>query len=460
MPEADARPAPIATPSGRRGRRHGIEIKAGSVKQARKEAGLSLAQVANGAVSRTAIYFVEVGKAKPSMETLMLIAERTGRPLDYFLAQPSTLEPRSSPQTLEIELLMATNDLQGALATGRALLARELDPETKARVQHLVAYALLRTAQPAEARRVAVAARDYFERMGDSLMTAECLGHEASAAYLLQDPAALGLAERALELCRTLRPVPETTEARLLFVLGSVHVTNEDWPAAIDCYEKAISAGEVVQDLRRLSLMYGGLSIAYKETGELNQASYYAHRAISIHETLNDRLSLARSENNLALLLVKRGELDAAGQHLNRSLGLFDEAAVENGRAEILLSLCELDIARSRLDAAETYAVEARTYAERLKEQATLADSHQWLGRIAAERGDHDRVDSEFREAWGILDALGAEERLSRCHVAYAELLEKRGDLAAANRQLRLALNRLHPAKIAPPAQLERTATA
>src|SRR5216684_795864 len=397
MPETDVRPAPIATPSGRRGRRHGIEIKAGSVKQARKEAGLSLAQVANGAVSRTAIYFVEVGKAKPSMETLMLIAERTGRPLDYFLAQPSTLEPRSSPQTLEIELLMATNDLQGALATGRALLAGELDPETKARAQ---------------------------------------------------------------ELCRTLRPVPETTEARLLFVLGSVHVTNEDWPAAIDCYEKAISAGAVVQDLRRLSLMYGGLSLAYKETGELNQASYYAQRAISIHETLNDRLSLARSENNLALLLVKRGELEAAGQHLNRSLALFDEAAVETGRDEILLSLCEMEIARSRLDAAETYAVEARTYAERLNERATLADSHQWLGRIAAERGDHDRVDSEFREAWGILDALGAEERLSRCHVTYAELLEKRGDLAAANRQLRLALNRLHPAKIAPPAQLERTATA
>ncbi|OLC14379.1 MAG: hypothetical protein AUH32_05715 [Actinobacteria bacterium 13_1_40CM_66_12] len=411
------------------------------MKQARKEAGLSLAQVANGAVSRTAIYFVETGKAKPSMETLVLIAERTGRPLDYFLAQPSTLEPRSSPHTLEIELLMATNDLQGALATGRALLAKDLDPDTTARAQHLLAYALLRTAQPKEAQRLAAAARDYFERTGDRLMTAECLGHEASAAYLLQDPAALGLAERALAICRSLRPVPETTEARLLFVLGTVHVTNEDWQAAIDCYEKAIAAGAVVQDLRRLSLMYGGLSIAYTETGELNQAAYYAQRSISIHETLNDRLSLARSENNLGRLLVKRGELAGAGEHLTRALALFDEAAIEVGRAEILLSLCELDIARSRLDAAETYAVEARTYAERLAEKATLADCHQWLGRIAAERGEHDRVDAEFREAWGILDALGAEERLSRCHVVYAELLEKRGDLAAANHQLRLALN-------------------
>src|SRR6266700_7094370 len=103
MPEAEARPAQAARASARRGRRHGIEIKPGSVKQARREAGMSLAQVANGTVSRTAIYFVETGKAKPSMETLRLIAERTGRPLDFFLADPSTIEPRSSAATLELE---------------------------------------------------------------------------------------------------------------------------------------------------------------------------------------------------------------------------------------------------------------------------------------------------------------------------------------------------------------------
>src|SRR6202171_2937252 len=80
--------------SGRRGRRRGVEIKPGTVKQARSEAGLSLAQVAGTEISRTAIYFVETGKAKPSMETLKLIATRTGRPLDYFLSR-STLEPRS-----------------------------------------------------------------------------------------------------------------------------------------------------------------------------------------------------------------------------------------------------------------------------------------------------------------------------------------------------------------------------
>ena len=79
-----------------------------------------------------------------------------------------------------------------------------------------------------------------------------------------------------------------------------------------------------------------------------------------------------------------------------------------------------------------------------------------WLGRIAAERGEDARVDAEFGAATGILEALGASERLSRCHVQYAELLEKRGDLVAANQQLRLALGRL-PGRSA---RKDRTATA
>ena len=424
------------------------------------DAGMSLAQVANGSVSRTAIYFVETGKAKPSMETLKLIAERTGRPLDFFLARPSTIEPRSSPQTLEIEQQLASNDLEAALASGRALLDKERDPEITARTNHLMAYIHLRLGQPVPARRLAVVAREHFERTGDKLMTAECLGHEASAAYLLQDPIALGIAQRGLELCRSLQPISRTTEARLLFVLGSVHATNQDWQAAIDCYERAIAAGDVVQDLRRLSLMYGGLSMAYGGIGQLNQSAYYAQRALTIHETLNDRLSLARSENNLGLVLIKRGDLDAAEQHLKRAKNLWEEAKIESGRSEVLLSLCELAIARSRLDEAEALAVEAQGFAERLSEKGSLADCHMWLGRIAADRGDHARVDREFQEAWGILDALGAPERLGRCHVQYAELLEKRGDLAAANRQLRLALNQLHPGPVAAAAPHASSVTA
>lgn len=71
-----------------RGRLRGIPIRRGSVRQARSEAGLSLAQVAAGKVSRTAIYYIEIGRTMPSLETLQLIARQTQKPLEYFLVVP------------------------------------------------------------------------------------------------------------------------------------------------------------------------------------------------------------------------------------------------------------------------------------------------------------------------------------------------------------------------------------
>ena len=64
MSQADGSSEQGRAPSGRRrGRRRGLEVRPGSVKQARMEAGLSLGQVAQGDISRTAIYFVETAEA-------------------------------------------------------------------------------------------------------------------------------------------------------------------------------------------------------------------------------------------------------------------------------------------------------------------------------------------------------------------------------------------------------------
>jgi tetratricopeptide (TPR) repeat protein/DNA-binding XRE family transcriptional regulator len=438
---ADGPSAVVKATSGRRGRRKGIEIKPGTAKQARLEAGLSLGQVAGTEISRTAIYFVETGKAKPSMETLKLIASRTGRPLDYFLSRPSTMEARSSALTAEIERLITSGDAAGALAAGEAQLVAERDEEIAARIKFHMATAHLRLAQPVQARRLASSARAYFEQSGDLLMTAECLGSEASAAYLMQDPSALALAEGALATCRSLKPVPSITESRLLVVLGGVYATNHNWAAAIKSYEQAIEAGEVVQDLRRLSLSYSGMSMAYQELGNLNQAAQYARRAMAIHETLNDRVSLARSENNLGLMLLLGGDHAKARPHLERSVRLFEQEGIDSGKAGFLLSLCELALAESQVDEAARFANWAMDLASRLSEESYVSDAHVWLGRIAAARGDHDTSDAEFAAAFSVLENLGSPaERSSRAHAHYAEILEARGDMAGAVGHLKKAL--------------------
>ncbi|MBO0684914.1 MAG: helix-turn-helix transcriptional regulator [Candidatus Dormibacteraeota bacterium] len=64
--------------------RRGIDVLPERVRTARREAGLSLAQLAAGLVTPVAIHLIESGKSRPSARTLMHIANRTGRPLGYF----------------------------------------------------------------------------------------------------------------------------------------------------------------------------------------------------------------------------------------------------------------------------------------------------------------------------------------------------------------------------------------
>ena len=81
----DGEPKPQRT--GHKGRRVGIDIIPGSVKLARTESGLSLRQLGAGHLTGAGICLVEHGKCRPSMSTLQLIATRTGKSLDFFIAK-------------------------------------------------------------------------------------------------------------------------------------------------------------------------------------------------------------------------------------------------------------------------------------------------------------------------------------------------------------------------------------
>src|SRR6266568_4964818 len=194
--------------SRRRGRRRGVEIRPGSVKQARLESGLSLGQVARSDLSRTAIYFVETGKAKPSIETLRLIAERTNKPLEYFLGEAGGLIADPEAALAEIERLLSIGEPASAAESCEKLIASTTDVRLAARARIHLSLAELRLGHPVRARSEAAAARTYFVQAKDVHLAALAMGYEAGAAGNMLDPGALTIAEEALALCRSLTPVP------------------------------------------------------------------------------------------------------------------------------------------------------------------------------------------------------------------------------------------------------------
>jgi tetratricopeptide (TPR) repeat protein len=239
--------------------------------------------------------------------------------------------------------------------------------------------------------------------------------------------------------------VPAPTETRILSVLATVHFANRGWDAAIKLYEEAIEASGSVFDLSRMAKMYSGLSLAYRETGHIDAAVKYAGRSIALLEVLRDRVSLAKAENNLGLILMAQGDRGAAHKHLDRSLELAEETNLEIGRSHVLMSLCELSLVQGNIQAARQFAEQALDMAQRMKEAPNVAEAHVWLGRIAAEVGDDELVDTEFAIAIQLLTEVGVEERLLRCHGVYAEILEKRGQLKDAYAHMKKAFSASRP---------------
>jgi tetratricopeptide (TPR) repeat protein/DNA-binding XRE family transcriptional regulator len=423
----------------------GVTLRPGAVKQARQESGLSLAQVGKGHVTAPAIYLIETGRTRPSLPTLEHIAHRTNKPVEFFLADPGGTTDASQAALGDLEAMVGDGRYSEAITLGRSLLNLGSSVHRLGRIRYLLAMAYLQLGQPEPAKGLLAEARAHFEAINDVVMLVECMGAEASLAYLTQRPDALALAEQALAACRSLKPIPTPTEARLLFIVASAHLTNHEWDKAIKFYEAAIEAAGSFFDLRRMAKMYSGLSAAYQELGQIDTASRFATRSVALLEALRDRVSLARSENNLGLILIARGDLPEARRHLDRSLELSEETDLQVGRSQVLLSLCELCLQEGNISQARDFAQEALDLAERLREGPNVATAHMWLGRVADKADDHETTDREFALAIRGLEQLGTHERVLQCHGIYAEILERRGDVARAYIHMKSALQASRP---------------
>ncbi|MGH7778120.1 MAG: tetratricopeptide repeat protein [Candidatus Dormibacterales bacterium] len=431
----------------RRPRLKGVDVRPGSVKQARAEAGMSLAQVAGADITRAAIHLIENGRSRPSMPTLELIARRTGRPVSFFLPEPSSV-PGGSGVALsrldEIEGLAAREDFRGVIAVAEPQLEELNDAWTEARLRFHVGGAHTRLMETEQGGPHLRRARELFESLGDRWMVVECMDRQAVAMLLEQNPGSLELAQEALRECRRLDPVPVPTEARILSHIGGMHVARHDWARAIESYREALEVAGGLRDLNRLAQMYEGLSVAYRALGSPARAAEYAHKAIAIHSLMRDQASLSRAHGQLGVVLMHQGDLESAERHLRDAIALRQAMGIDRGVGGHLISLGELELARGDRAAAEALIKEGMETADRLGERLSLAAGHQALGQLAAQLEDRERTDREFTAAVALLKELRVDERLVEAYSGYAEILEGRGDteLALAQWKLALALSR------------------
>lgn len=426
----------------RRGRRKGVAVRLGSVLQARKEAGLTLEQVAGGIVSRAAIHLIETGQARPSIQTLALIAERTRKPLGFFLLEGHSLPDVAAGyyELRELEHLTLTREFQKVVELGSGFLEKPWSREAQAMLRFYLGQAYCRVVQPVAALDHLSSARRTFEELGDELMAVEALDWEASAMGLVEDPRAIHRALEALERCRRLKPRPAPTEARILGHIAGMHVCAHSWAQAMRYYEAALEAAGAVKDILQLAKMHHGLGTVYQRMNQAARARHHLDKSLALYSIESDLSAVYRVENDIGELLMREGKLESAEAHLRKALVGSDELGIgRKGRGYIVSNLAELCLKEGKLDQAATYLRQAFDVGESTGEQLVIANAHMVSGDLAEAVGDRELADQHFRTALGIFERLEMPDRLRESHMRFAEVLEARADVASAARQWRAA---------------------
>ncbi|MER6632618.1 tetratricopeptide repeat protein [Streptomyces sp. NPDC000987] len=199
------------------------------------------------------------------------------------------------------------------------------------------------------------------------------------------------------------------TGAELLRVLGRYRAAERVLRQLV----RHARTGSAEGDLE-LALTFNGLGILYRYTGRGTEAEQCYTRALSLFQNVEDVVGEATVQHNLAGLYFAAGQLDAAEQAVRRALDIR-HAHTPEAAAEIAAdSLCLAGVL------AQAERLEAKTYAERALRfyRETYGPDHvevgyclQVLGHVAATvEGDRERARGLYEHALRIKkQTLGPE---------------------------------------------------
>jgi len=383
----------------------GEAINPAALRQARRDAGLTLAETAEGIVSRQALQQFEAGKARPMPGTLQAISRRLRISADAILARPH--DPRELAMR-DLEEKQRWRELE-RLAS-HTLADLNVTPRTQAVARFYLGRAIL-DAEPEDALRELRRARGQLAKLGEPWLAAEARDWEGAALYLLQDLTALDVGRDALARYRVLTDRDPGVEARMLEHIGSYQLQREEVGEALTSYRQAIDVAGSMLNLARLANIYHGLASGCLRVGESRKALDYFDRAVHFSRTAHDvrgevSPNLARLENDFGDLLIRTGRWERAEEMINAALDHFAACGVEVGRAVALLSMGDLRAQQGRLDEALQWTNQAIEQAERLGETVSLALGYQQLGEEWAAMGDMDRFEASFSRAFETLADL------------------------------------------------------
>ena len=424
------------------------------IRTRRKELGLTQTQLGGADVSKAFISLVEKGRAKPSLDTLGLLARRLQRPVGYFLERGTTLGAKALRVTVAAGWVkIKQGDFTGAAEAfeeALALAAGDLDHGIEAEGYIGLATALAGLRQHDLARRNVERGRDLAEAAGAVHHLARV--HQVLGVIAYQERRLLEARGHFAEAYRRFEETDRPDRGFggiLLYNIGNTHMELGDHVEAARWYGRAMTLLESTGDMHRLGLVHVQLGVAERERGNYDAALEHLNRAEHVFEVLEDRRLLGWAHNSIGITLLADGKVDDAIAHIETSLRIKEETGDDPGRARSLTELGRAMIAKGKFAAADTRLDEAERLTGRFGDVTEGARILAVRAQLRAATGRTPEAIRCYKQAIDGFDALGMNADVANACNALGDLLLKHGRASQAAPYLSRALEALRAESVA-----------
>jgi tetratricopeptide (TPR) repeat protein len=414
------------------------------VRSARRDSGLSQAQLAGDELTKGFISQIESGLVRPSIRSLQHIAQKLGRPLDYFIAdEPLAATKRVTFHRLAAEAAAERQDWPATEEHSVAGLAVATDAAERATFFRLLANAALNQGRREEA----------FDRVTEGLALLDVTKQPLDVARLVYvrglaygDAGQLVASTEAFETVRDIIERYEILEprlrARVSVALGTTYRRLGRTTKAIASYESALATASRANELKLAAQGLMGIAVSHYDAGDLDAAIASYERALALFERVADTSFELHVRQSLASIHFQQGHVaqarDLADRTIVRAAEVGDEhwgAVAQVVRARVLLS-------EGDADEAKRVARQAERVLAAVGDQIQRAHALRVVAVASEARGETAEADRAFKQSIELLSSIDDRADLAQAASEYAKVLRARGSIDEAFAMLELAHTR------------------
>ena len=414
------------------------------VRAARRDAGLSQAQLAGDELTKGFISQIESGLVRPSIRSLQHIAQKLGKPLDYFIGdEPLAATKRATFHHLAAEAAAERLDWPTAEVEASAGLDVATDVVERAAFLRLLANAALHQGRREEA----------FDRVSQGLALLDVTKHPLDVARLVYvrglaygDAGQLVASTEAFE---TVRDIVERYEildprlrARVAVALGTTYRRLGRTTKAIASYETALATASRANELKLAAQGFMGIAVSHYDAGDLDAAILSYERALELFERVADTSFELHVRQSLASIHFQQGHVAQARDLADRTIVRAAEVGDEHWGAVAQVVRARVLLGDGKPDEAKRIARQAERVLAVVGDQIQRAHALRVVAAASEARGEPADADRAFKQSIDLLSSIDDRADLALAAAEYSKVLRARGSIDEAFAMLELAQTR------------------